>query len=101
MEGNYPTSAKDCESLPVLLARATDLANRFINPPIPATSSGGYGAHSSSAWYREAQKGTDMPLKPDDVNSANKTGLIEQSTDGTRLDNKLQDAKQGRDTNLA
>ncbi|KAF4618923.1 hypothetical protein D9613_009928 [Agrocybe pediades] len=76
MPGNYPISSQD------------------------STSSGGYGAQSDSLWSREAQRGTDMPLKADDVDKS-KTGLLTQATDGTRLDNELQDAMQGKDTKLS
>ncbi|KAF8903366.1 hypothetical protein CPB84DRAFT_791150 [Gymnopilus junonius] len=70
-----------------------------------ATSSGGYGGTPEKVWSNRAQRGIDMPLGPDEIsnqagNSFNSdTSFIDQSTSGVDLEDKIQDAPQGRDLN--
>ena len=58
-----------------------------------ATSSGGYGAPPEQVWSAKAQRGVheDSPSKEHD------SGLIDQTTNGTDLQDELQDAEQGED----
>ena len=55
-----------------------------------ATSSGGYGAPPEQVWSAKAQRGVheDSPSKEHD------SGLIDQTTNGTDLQDELQDAEQ-------
>lgn len=84
MPGNYPRSPKDSE-----FNISCQLTLTY--QPV-ATSSGGYSAPPESVWSNRSQRGTEEPVHSE-------AGLIQQATDGTRLDNELQDAKQGRDKN--
>ncbi|KAF9526390.1 hypothetical protein CPB83DRAFT_908493 [Crepidotus variabilis] len=62
-----------------------------------SSASGGYGSSPDNAWSNKSQRGTDMPLTPQEVGITPDTGLIDQSTNGTNLKKELGDAKQGRD----
>ncbi|KAK0193207.1 hypothetical protein F5146DRAFT_373311 [Armillaria mellea] len=74
-----------------------DYSTKNYPPEGDTTSSGGWGGSPEHVWGNKAQRsGVDTDAKK----SGRKTGLVDQSPNGSNLKGQIQDAKQGADRSV-
>ncbi|PBK62263.1 hypothetical protein ARMSODRAFT_609489 [Armillaria solidipes] len=74
-----------------------DCATKNYPPEGDTTSSGGWGGPPEGVWGNKAQRSGIDTSNADAKKSGRKTGLVDQSVNGSDLKSQIQDAKQGAD----
>ncbi|KAK0472165.1 hypothetical protein IW261DRAFT_1509358 [Armillaria novae-zelandiae] len=75
----------------------TDYSTKNYPPEGDTTSSGGWGGPPEGVWGNKPQRSGVDTSKADTEKNSTRTGLVDQSVNGSNLKGQIQDANQGAD----